>query len=113
LTKKKWELPDFEILNKSGCYTVAAEPFEFPEIEQAFKDLNFTPAETTMVYRITQSVLLIANFTYFVSQDAKKPHKITSTELLKDVVDLLEVDPVEFEYRLVTKTSIMMKVSTT
>lgn len=92
---------------------MAAEPFEFPEIEQAFKDLNFSHAESTMVYRITQCVLLIANFTYFVSQDAKVQHKITSQEILKDVVDLLEVDAKEFEYRLVTKTSIMMKVSTT
>ena len=50
-------------------------------------------------------MLLIGNFTFQVIENAKEMNKINTTDILKDVCELLEVDMKEFEYRIVSKTT--------
>jgi myosin heavy subunit len=71
--------------------------------------IGFSESETITIYKITQAVLLIGNFTFQSVDNAKEYNKISSTDILKDVCDLLEVDMKEFEYRIVSKTTIVGK----
>jgi chitin synthase len=111
------DVTSYALLSSSGCYRISGGPcsddsMAMDEFRAAMKTLGFKQKQLTAIFSLLSATLLLGNITFTApgTNDATtEAAKVSNSQVLDDVAELLGIAPLDLEQALTTRSRMIRK----